>query len=123
MFVQTNARYKETDPTKYNPGPGGVNCMDQIQWRDARTGKLLAALALFFGENYRDPLRGCRTDPVAPDDGRLRPAGPRHDRRQAPPRPPHQGREGAVRLRCPAVPLAARTTEAIGGRPRPYSVA
>lgn len=43
VFVSANARSKETDPTKYNPGPVGVNYMDQIQWRDARTGKLLAA--------------------------------------------------------------------------------
>ncbi|MEW1636830.1 hypothetical protein AB0469_22475 [Streptomyces sp. NPDC093801] len=43
VFVTANARSKETDPTKFNPGPIGVNYMDQIQWRDARTGKLLAA--------------------------------------------------------------------------------
>ncbi|MEV7689117.1 hypothetical protein [Streptomyces bungoensis] len=43
VFVNANAHSKETDPTKYNPGPLGANYMDQIQWRDARTGKLLAA--------------------------------------------------------------------------------
>ncbi|MFF4583622.1 hypothetical protein ACFY15_35455 [Streptomyces sp. NPDC001373] len=43
VFVNANARSDETDPTKYNPGPTGANYKDQIQWRDARTGRLLAA--------------------------------------------------------------------------------
>ncbi|MFF8946300.1 hypothetical protein ACF1A5_29330 [Streptomyces sp. NPDC014864] len=43
VFVNANAHSEGTDPTKYNPGPLGANYMDQIQWRDARTGKLLAA--------------------------------------------------------------------------------
>ncbi|MFD9972805.1 hypothetical protein [Streptomyces sp. NPDC059017] len=43
VFVNANARSKESDPTKYNPGPIGANYMDQIQWRDARDGGLLAA--------------------------------------------------------------------------------
>ncbi|MFJ9776102.1 hypothetical protein ACIRVF_33515 [Kitasatospora sp. NPDC101157] len=44
VFVNANAHSStETDPTKYNYGPVGANYMDQIQWRDTRTGKLLAA--------------------------------------------------------------------------------
>ncbi|MGW1591795.1 hypothetical protein [Streptomyces sp. NPDC002386] len=44
MFVNANAHSNtETDPTKFDYGPVGANCMDQIQWRDTRTGKLLAA--------------------------------------------------------------------------------
>ncbi|MFJ8948301.1 hypothetical protein ACIRG4_34605 [Streptomyces sp. NPDC102395] len=43
VFVNANARSAETDPTKFTAGPKGANYQDQIQWRDARTGKLLAA--------------------------------------------------------------------------------
>ncbi|PKW04985.1 hypothetical protein SAMN05428944_0047 [Streptomyces sp. 1222.5] len=43
MFVNANARSEETDPTKFTAGPKGLNHQNQIQWRDARTGKLLAA--------------------------------------------------------------------------------
>ncbi|MBJ6637083.1 hypothetical protein H4K36_02340 [Streptomyces sp. DHE7-1] len=44
VFVNANAHSNtETDPTKFDYGPVGANYMDQIQWRDTRTGKLLAA--------------------------------------------------------------------------------
>jgi UDP-N-acetylglucosamine pyrophosphorylase len=34
---------KESDPTKYDYGPKGANFTEQYQWRDAASGKLLAA--------------------------------------------------------------------------------
>ncbi|MFF4402785.1 transposase [Streptomyces sp. NPDC001480] len=40
----------------------------------------------------RQPTDGCALDDWCPAG--LRPVGPRHDRGQAPPRPPHQKREG-----------------------------
>ncbi|MFF7241720.1 hypothetical protein [Streptomyces collinus] len=44
VFVNANAHSDiETDPSEFDCGPVGANCMDQIQWRDTRTGKLLAA--------------------------------------------------------------------------------
>ncbi len=44
VFVATNMQSStETDPTKYDYGPSGANFTEQYQWRDANTGKLLAA--------------------------------------------------------------------------------
>jgi hypothetical protein len=44
VFVASNTKSSETDPTKYVYGPsGGWNFTEQYQWRDANTGKLLAA--------------------------------------------------------------------------------
>ena len=43
VFVATNMKSTVTDPLQLNPGPVGANYTEQYQWRDARTGKLLAA--------------------------------------------------------------------------------
>ena len=43
VFVETNISSQITNPTQLNPGPEGANYTEQIQWRDAQTGKLLAA--------------------------------------------------------------------------------
>jgi hypothetical protein len=47
VFVNTNMNPVITDPSKINAGPEGANYHDQIQWRDARNGKLLAASAYY----------------------------------------------------------------------------
>jgi hypothetical protein len=44
VFVASNMKSsKESDPTKYDYGPKGANFTEQYQWRDAASGKLLAA--------------------------------------------------------------------------------
>lgn len=48
VLVGTNISTSEPDPSKLEVGPIGANYMEQIQWRDASTGKLLAA-SDFFG--------------------------------------------------------------------------
>jgi hypothetical protein len=43
VFVQTNQKPDEgVKVTELNPGPKGANYTEQIQWRDAQSGKLLA---------------------------------------------------------------------------------
>lgn len=44
VFVATSMESNETDdPTKYNFGPDGANFVEQYQWLDAATGKLITA--------------------------------------------------------------------------------
>ncbi len=45
--VGTNISSKVTNPLDFFFGPKGVNYKEQIQWRDAATGKLLAASDFF----------------------------------------------------------------------------
>lgn len=47
VFVGTNILTNVTNPLAYNVGPIGANYKEQIQWRDANTGKLLAASDYF----------------------------------------------------------------------------
>ena len=47
VFVGTNMLTNVTNPLDYNVGPIGANYKEQIQWRDADTGKLLAASDYF----------------------------------------------------------------------------
>lgn len=47
VFVGTNILTNVTNPLDYKVGPIGANYKEQIQWRDASTGKLLAASDYF----------------------------------------------------------------------------
>jgi hypothetical protein len=47
VFVGTNILTNITNPLDYNVGPIGANYKEQIQWRDANTGKLLAVSDYF----------------------------------------------------------------------------
>jgi DNA-binding beta-propeller fold protein YncE len=47
VFVETNQSPTITNPLQMNSGPQGANYREQIQWRDAQTGKLLAASAFY----------------------------------------------------------------------------
>jgi hypothetical protein len=47
VLVRTNILTNATNPLDYNTGPIGVNYKEQIVWRDAETGKLLAASDYF----------------------------------------------------------------------------
>ena len=47
VFVGTNILTNVTNPLDYNVGPIGANYKEQIQWRDADSGKLLAASDYF----------------------------------------------------------------------------
>jgi hypothetical protein len=47
VFVGTNIKTNVTNPLNYFAGPIGANYTEQIQWRDAATGKLLAASDYF----------------------------------------------------------------------------
>jgi hypothetical protein len=48
VFVNTNISSSVTqNATKLDSGPEGANCVEQILWRDANTGKLLAASDFF----------------------------------------------------------------------------
>jgi hypothetical protein len=47
VFVATSIRSTVTDPTKLKAGPVGANYTEQFQWRNARTGKLLAASSYY----------------------------------------------------------------------------
>jgi len=52
VFVNTNISSSVTqNATKLDPGPEGANYVEQIQWRDANTGKLLAASDFFPPSN------------------------------------------------------------------------
>lgn len=48
VLVGTNITSDEPNPVKWNFGPVGANYEEQVQWRDAATGKLLAA-SDFYG--------------------------------------------------------------------------
>jgi len=48
VLVGTNITSDETNPVKWDIGPVGANYKEQVQWRDAATGKLLAA-SDFYG--------------------------------------------------------------------------
>lgn len=48
VLVATNISSNNTDPGNYIQGPVGANYVEQVQWRDTATGKLLAA-SDFFG--------------------------------------------------------------------------
>lgn len=47
VLVATNMKTNVTNPLDSFPGPVGANYTEQIQWRDANTGKLLAASDYF----------------------------------------------------------------------------
>jgi len=47
VLVGTNIASNVTNPVELQSGPKGVNYKEQIQWRDAATGKLLAASDYF----------------------------------------------------------------------------
>jgi len=48
VFVETNIKPKPGVPvTKLNPGPRGASYTEQIQWRSAATGRLLARSAYY----------------------------------------------------------------------------
>jgi hypothetical protein len=47
VLVGTNILTNVTNPLDYFAGPVGANYTEQIQWRDADTGKLLAASDYF----------------------------------------------------------------------------
>jgi hypothetical protein len=55
VLVGTNILTNATNPLDYNTGPIGVNYKEQIQWRDANTGKLLAASDYFGPYDIRLP--------------------------------------------------------------------
>ena len=42
VLVSTNISSKVTNPLELQHGPKGVNYKEQVQWRDAATGKLVA---------------------------------------------------------------------------------
>lgn len=48
VLVATNISSNNTNPAGYIQGPVGANYVEQVQWRDTATGKLLAA-SDFFG--------------------------------------------------------------------------
>ena len=48
VLVGTNIISDEPNPVKWNHGPVGANYKEQVVWRDANTGKLLAATD-FYG--------------------------------------------------------------------------
>ena len=49
VFVNTNMSSSVTQNwSKLNPGPTGANYVEQIQWRDAASGRLLAASDFLF---------------------------------------------------------------------------
>jgi hypothetical protein len=58
VFVATNMKSSETDPTKYDYGPQRANFTEQYQWHDAATGKLLAA-----SDYYPPKAEGTQTPP------------------------------------------------------------
>jgi len=47
VLVATNYSPINTNPMGYNQGPKGANYVEQVQWRDTETGKLLAASDFF----------------------------------------------------------------------------
>jgi hypothetical protein len=47
VLVGTNIISNVTNPLDLKPGPVGANYKEQVQWRDAATGKLLAASDFF----------------------------------------------------------------------------
>lgn len=47
VLIGTNIASNVTNPVDLQSGPKGVNYVEQIQWRDAATGKLLAASDYF----------------------------------------------------------------------------
>ena len=47
VLVGTNIASNITNPLDLQSGPKGVNYIEQIQWRDAATGKILAASDFF----------------------------------------------------------------------------
>jgi hypothetical protein len=48
VLVGTNITSDEINPVKWSQGPVGANYKEQVEWRDANTGKLLAATD-FYG--------------------------------------------------------------------------
>ena len=53
VFVNTNAKPNPGVPIdKLNPGPRGANYTEQIQWRSAATGRLLAKSAYYPPASY-----------------------------------------------------------------------
>lgn len=47
VLVWTNIKTNVSNPLDYFPGPIGANYTEQLQWRDAATGRLLAATDYF----------------------------------------------------------------------------
>lgn len=47
VLVGSNILSNITNPVDWQPGPKGANYKEQVQWRDAATGKLLAASDFF----------------------------------------------------------------------------
>lgn len=47
VLVGTNISSNVTNPADFQFGPKGANYIEQIQWRDAATGRLLAASDFF----------------------------------------------------------------------------
>jgi hypothetical protein len=47
VLVGTNISTNVTNPLNWESGPVGANYIEQVQWRDAATGKLLAASDFF----------------------------------------------------------------------------
>ena len=47
ILVGTNISTSEPDPSRLEVGPKGANYLEQIQWQEASTGKLLAASDFF----------------------------------------------------------------------------
>jgi hypothetical protein len=59
VFIATNMQSStESDPNNYIYGPSGANFTEQYQWRDAATGRLLAA-----SEYFQPKAEGTQTPP------------------------------------------------------------